>query len=189
MRILIIGENNETKFKVFWQYYPILKKYVNIEKFEIYSSDLEKSDFNCNWNYKTSIIKTLLDQKFDVVIANNIAEHLYNLEPFFKGVKHCLSKNGLFALRTDNALYLPYYIPIKSKFLAKLFGIGYHSTNLVKEIWNENHYFIFTKRHLLNLFKRFGFKILYCKYCIWKYSIGSLNIPIAPRILIIAKLK
>jgi 2-polyprenyl-3-methyl-5-hydroxy-6-metoxy-1,4-benzoquinol methylase len=189
MRVLIIGENNYTKLKVFWKYYPILKKFVNINKAEIYSSDLKDSDFNCNWNYRVSILNAFLEQKFDIIIANNILEHLYNLEPFFKGVRYHLNKNGLFILRTDNALYLPYYIPISSKFLARLLGIGYHSSNVSKELWNENHYFIFTKKHLTNLIEKFGFKIVYCKYGIWKYGIKELNIPLAPRILIIAKPK
>jgi 2-polyprenyl-3-methyl-5-hydroxy-6-metoxy-1,4-benzoquinol methylase len=186
---LLIGENNNTKVKVFLQYYSILSKFTNVSQFKIYSSDLYNSDYNCDWNYRVSIFNTLKENKFDIIIANNVIEHLYNLEPFFKGVKYYLNENGLFVLRTDNALYLPYYIPIKSKHLAKLFGIGYHSTNIVKQIWNENHYFIFTKRHLMNLLEKFGFKILYCKYGIWKFGIRALNIPIAPRILIISKRK
>jgi len=187
MKILVIGENNDTKLKVFWKYYPIIKKFVNIQKFEVYSSDLNNSDFNINWNYRVSILKELMENRFDIIIANNIIEHLYNLEPFFKGVRYHLNKDGLFVLRTDNALYLLYYIPIENKFLARLLGIGYHSSNVSKQLWNENHYFIFTKKHLLNLLEKFGFRIVYCKYGIWKYGIKALNIPLSPRILIIAK--
>ena len=189
MKVLIIGENNYSKLNVFKKYLPIIKKYVNVNNAEIYSSDLYNSDFNCNWNYRVSILNALLEQKFDVIIANNLLEHLYNLEPFFKGVKYHLKKNGLFVLRTDNALYPLYYIPLTNKFFAKLLGIGYHSSDISKELWNENHYFIFTKKHLTNLLEKFGFRILDCKYGIWKYGIRSFNIPLAPRILIICKPK
>jgi 2-polyprenyl-3-methyl-5-hydroxy-6-metoxy-1,4-benzoquinol methylase len=188
-RVLIIGETKKTKYKV-WNYY---KKILKIEKeAEVFSSDLQDSDFIFDWNKP---IKELIQKQdtyivlsqFDYIIANNVLEHVLNLKTFLENIKLCLPKNGLFVIRTDNALYLPYYLPIKSKILAKLFGIGYHSTNLAKEIWNENHYHIFTKNHLINLLSKFGFKVEKIEYGIWKYKISKLNIPIAPRILIIAR--
>jgi SAM-dependent methyltransferase len=209
MKVLIIGETKITKNKI-WKYYSKILKIK--DNAEVLCSDIKDSDFNYNWN---KIIKLypdentdgicyeildkeiiehykIIDNKtipiFDVIIANNVIEHIYNLGNFFDNVKYHLKKDGLFVIRTDNALYFPYYFPFTNSFLARVFGIGYHSNSeIVQELWNESHYHIFTKSHLISLLNRFGFKVLSVKYGIWKFGIKSFNFFLAPRILIVAQ--
>jgi SAM-dependent methyltransferase len=177
MKVLIIGEN-KTSYSKILNYY---KEYIP-NNCEIYTLDFNDADYNVDFNQPFSC-----DKQFDLIIMNNVLEHIYNVGVALMNCLTNLKKGGRLIIRTDNALYFPYYIPIKSKFLAKLFGVGYHSTNLAKEIWNENHYHIFTKNHLINLLKKFDFQIEKVMYGIWKYKIKKIIIPIAPRILIIAR--
>jgi hypothetical protein len=104
IKVLIIGEIKETKHRG-WNYY---KKLLKIEKeAKVYSSDLQNSDFNYNWskvvelypNENTDYVEyeildkeiiehyKIIDNKviprFDIIIANNILEHIYNLGIFF----------------------------------------------------------------------------------------------------------
>jgi 2-polyprenyl-3-methyl-5-hydroxy-6-metoxy-1,4-benzoquinol methylase len=185
IKVLIIGETKETKYKI-WNYYKKILK-INQEA-QVYCWDLRDSDFNYDWNeivelYPTSNTDNLeyeiLDKeiiehyniidfrtipRFDVIIANNVLERIYNLRIFLSNVVYHLKENGRFVILTVNSLYLPYNELIKSK----------------------KHY-IFVKNHLVNLLKKFGFKIEKVEYGVYKFGIKKFIPYLFPKILIISK--
>jgi SAM-dependent methyltransferase len=172
IKVLIIGETNETKYKV-WNYYKKLLK-INQEA-QVYCSDLRYSDFNYDWNEIVELYPTpntdnleyeILDReiiehyniidfrtipRFDVIIANNVLERIYNLRIFISNVVYHLKENGRFVIQITNSLFLPY-----------------------------------TKKHLVNLLKKFGFKIEKVKYGVY-FGIKNLFLVFLLRMLIILK--
>jgi len=174
VKVLIIGETKETKYKI-WNYYKKILK-INQEA-QVYCWDLRDSDFNYDWNEIVELYPTpntdnleyeFLDReiiehyniidfrtipRFDVIIANNVLERIYNLRIFFSNVVYHLKENGRFVIQITNSLFLPY---------------------------------ISTKKHLVNLLKKFGFKIEKIEY-VYKLSIKKFILYLSPKILIILK--
>ena len=172
IKVLIICETKETKYKI-WNYYKKLLK-INQEA-EVYCWDLANSDFNYDWNEIVELYPTLdtdnvdcdiLDReiiehyniidfrtipKFDIIIANNVLDRIYNLRIFLSNVEYHLMENGMFVIQITNSLFLPY-----------------------------------TKKHLVNLLKKFGFKIEKVKYGV-HFGIKKFIFYFSFKILIISK--
>lgn len=80
---------------------------------------------------------------FEVIVAGEIIEHLSNPGLFLEGIKHLISKNGIFIFTTINAYCLRRFIRIP-------FGI---------ESVHPDHKFYFSHSTLTSLIERNGFKI------------------------------
>jgi hypothetical protein len=90
--------------------------------------------------------------------SKNMLEHITEINDFFNGCQRALVKGGKLIIITDNAEFLPFYLPFIHRW-----GFGAHSSN---EYFNNYryhrcgaHYCVFTKLHLRNLFERYGFEI------------------------------
>ena len=92
----------------------------------------------------------VLNDKFDVVTAGDLIEHLNNPGNFLETVKKHLGKNGIFILNTPNAYSINFV-------LRGLFKGG--NVPQFKE-----HTFLFTENLLRELLKRYNFKIDFVRY-------------------------
>ena len=88
------------------------------------------------------------DSMFDEVYSQGMFEHLVNHENFMSEAFRVLKKGGKLTLRTDNASYFPFHIRL---------GIAYDHSYPSGYGEDDNHYVLFTKTHLLNWAKKFGF--------------------------------
>lgn len=111
----------------------------DIEKFEKMGYDVRFGDAT---NFD-------IEEKFDVVFAGEIIEHLSNLDGFIKSVKRHMRKNSLFIITTPNYLCL--------KFILK-------ETLLKKPKTNPQHVCCFDEHTLRNLLEENGFIIVDIKY-------------------------
>lgn len=92
-----------------------------------------------------------LKQKFDVVLAEEVLEHLTNLPVFFENVRRHLKKDGLLIITTPN--------PISpSFFFQRLFG------GEIKDVSINNHTFWQTHETLANLLRKYSFNAVYMLY-------------------------
>lgn len=88
-----------------------------------------------------------LGRKFDVVLAEEVLEHLTNLPVFFENVRWHLKKDGLLIITTPN--------PISpSFFFQRLFG------GEIKDVSINNHTFWQTQETLANLLRKYSFKVV-----------------------------
>lgn len=85
-----------------------------------------------------------LNEKFDVIIAAEVIEHLTNFSGFFKSVSKHLKKNGKLIITTPNS-----------------FGLYYFMGTLLKRKYSGNpeHICWFDLFVLRQLVKRFGFRV------------------------------
>lgn len=86
--------------------------------------------------------------------TKNLLEHLADPGRFFKLIHRVLRPGGTLQLITDNAAWLPFYLP----FWIKGVGVGAHSINQYAiDHCDSMHFSIFTEMHLKNLAKYAGF--------------------------------
>ena len=87
------------------------------------------------------------NETFKEVLLNQGLEHLTNVGFALGEINRVLKPSGKLILQTDNACFIPYY-----------FG-GLHARP--KTTWwsGDKHYFVFSKEHLENLLRKYGFKI------------------------------
>lgn len=130
---------------------------IDIEKNEV--NKLNKLGYHCICanaeNFK-------LDEKFDVIVAGEIIEHLHNPGKFLKCVKKHLKKEGKFILTTPNPYHYRQIIQIL------LAGRPYIRTD---------HTCIFDPQTLSYLMKQYGFRIedvYWINFTPNKYTIGYL---------------
>lgn len=76
--------------------------------------------------------------------TENLLEHLPNVEEFLSLCFDKLRKGGRLIVVTDNAEWLPFYLPFDLKGL----GVGAHSVPSYSMRFNAVHLSIFTKMHL-----------------------------------------
>lgn len=95
------------------------------------------------------------DAKFGHIIANNVLEHITNFQHFFKECRRVLEHKGTMEILTDNAAYWLYH-NIRSK--AAVHSGGYKGEE------EDRHYALFTKHHLQNMARKYGFKIAVIEY-------------------------
>ena len=92
-----------------------------------------------------------IKEKFDVVTAGDLIEHLPNLEGFFKSVHKVLSSGGILVISTPNPWCWKYF----------LYHLFYKRLSPV----NSEHVAWFCLQTLDNLSSRFGFKLVQYEYC------------------------
>jgi len=91
------------------------------------------------------------------IYTKNLLEHLGNPLEFLRLCYRELKPSGKITLTTDNAEYLPFYLP----FWVNHTGIGAHSRReyaSLKEHGGGRHFMVFTKMHLENLLEEAGFR-------------------------------
>jgi SAM-dependent methyltransferase len=99
------------------------------------------------------------DETFDMVISDNVWEHVSDPENFLKGVKRVMKPNGLYFAKTPNIFH---YMPV----IAKLTPHGFH------ELYNslrgrsdndtfETHYKLNSKSAITHYAKKVGFEVFY----------------------------
>ncbi len=88
--------------------------------------------------------KLFQEEKFEVVVAGEIIEHLYNPGKFLLSIKSVLSENGVLILSTPNAVCF-------RRGVNALFG---------KETVHPDHNFYFSRLVLTHLLTVLGYKII-----------------------------
>ncbi len=83
--------------------------------------------------------------RFDVILADNVFEHIPNLGEVLATIKKLMKNNGIIIAFVPN---------IRSKHM--------HNKNIVDLLW-DSHYWQFSPQTFSDLFKKNGFKIIDCK--------------------------
>ena len=145
------------------------------------------------------------DESFDVVIADNVAEHLENPDAVFAEIRRVLRPGGLFLFKTPNSSH---YMPL----ISRLTPIGFHkfynrlrgrnSEDTFQTCYRAN-----SRARVLAIARRSGFKVdyvervesrpEYLRISAWTYLAGilyermvNLTPAMAPfRILLMAQLR
>ena len=94
---------------------------------------------------------------FDLIYSKNLLEHLPNPGHLLSLAYSDLNKNGEIKIITDNAEFVPFYLPFKINHT----GIGAHNLDSYAQSISHNsshHYSVFTKMHLINLLTYYGFR-------------------------------
>jgi predicted SAM-dependent methyltransferase len=95
------------------------------------------------------------DETFDEVYSKSFLEHLINVGFHLKECYRVLKQNGIISVTTDNAACARYYWK----------GIATHNGRYEKlHSEGDRHFSIFSKNHLLNHFKKAGFKEIKITY-------------------------
>ncbi|MEM2507749.1 MAG: methyltransferase domain-containing protein [Nitrososphaerota archaeon] len=128
---------------------PISRKWVGVDINEKGVAKLRKMGFNA---LVIDVEKPFnLKQKFDIILAEEVLEHLSNLPTFFENVKMHLKEDGLLIITTPNPISPPFFIQ-------RLFG------GKIKDISVDSHMFWQTHETLINLLKKHSFKVIYVEY-------------------------
>lgn len=93
-------------------------------------------------------------RRFYEVRSDNLLEHLGNVDEFLKLSYQSLREGGRIVVVTDNAEFLPFYLP----FDIPGTGIGAHAAPSYAKRFNVSHRQIFTKLHLSVALEENGFK-------------------------------
>lgn len=105
-----------------------------------------------------------LPSSFARIRAFQLIEHLPNVGDFFQAANGCLVPGGELVIRTDNAEWLPFFLPLPRGIL----GWGAHSSAKYHYVFsnghrphdgNIEHYSLFTKLHLRQYAKSYGFSV------------------------------
>ena len=89
------------------------------------------------------------------IFKKNLLEHLGNPLDFLVLCCRSLEQSGTLTVITDNAEFLPYYIPLANVGT----GLGGHSTsNYALGMNHSVHFTLYTKLHLGNLLREAGFE-------------------------------
>lgn len=154
-----------------WLTCPESKKVVGVDINENEVLKLKKLGYNVVYaDVQDPNLSKLLKEKFDVIVASEIIEHLSNPGLFLDNIKLCLKKNGTLVLTTPNAQYIKHYLSSWS-----------HSID---------HVVTFTLQLLLQLLQRHNYLILEKQFLRWgptksikaKLYINPLTLKISSRI-------
>lgn len=170
LRVLDIGSGDGTLINFLQSKFP---------QHIYYGCDISKEAIKTNEKEKPSIYWKRVDFNkpvpfdknfFDIIIAGEIIEHLYNTDNFFKEVHSILKKNGVLLLTTPNLaswmnrLFLlfgfqPFDTEVSDE--SHIFGkeFIYHLTG--KEVSQSvGHLRCFTKKALRSVLKYYNFRVL-----------------------------
>ena len=128
---------------------------------KIYGSEANLKDYNnlkkkFKKLYFINFNKKVNKKKFDVIVFNDVFEHLKNLNIAIKNIKSLLKKNGVVILNLPNSDGIVYQI---SRTLYKL-----NFKNFYDRLWQKNqsspHLSYFNNQNLNKLFKINNFKLI-----------------------------
>ena len=143
---------------------------------EIFGVDIYESDIHRAKNKGIEVIKynlskfpyPFIDNSFDVVLSNQLIEHLFYPVRFIQEINRILKPNGYCVISTENlaswdnvcALILG-YTPFSMEFDSGLYKIGNPLSPHKKEMFEcrNPHIRIFTLKGLIELLRSSGFKI------------------------------
>lgn len=97
------------------------------------------------------------NKKYDEIYSKNLLEHLMNIDDFILYSIMRLNDGGKLIIITDNAEFIPFYIPL----FINHTGLGAHAKDEYANHKTHNgthHYMIFTKMHLYNILNHFMFR-------------------------------
>lgn len=125
------------------------------------------SQFNfieCNFDTQFQIVKS---SEYQVVIALDIMEHVFDIFGFLEHCKRILDENGLLILRVPNIAYIRHRIALMFGSLpitASWFGPKQDLTAWAKCYgWDGGHLHSFTLPILYKLLERSGFRVEICR--------------------------
>ena len=136
--------------------YPKNIKLAKKKGIKIYEHDLNKFPY-------------LLNKKYDLIISNQVIEHLFYPIQFLKEIKKLLKKGGYFIISTENlsswdnilALifgYMPFSCQLDNGIIKLANPLSPHNNEILKNNY-PGHVRIFTYNSLIEACKLIGFKI------------------------------
>ena len=93
------------------------------------------------------------DEIFDEVYANNVLEHIKNLDTFANECYRVLKKRGRLYICTDNAAYIAWHVLKSHEHNA--FYKNQHKNYPIRDDADDGHYHMFVPSNLKLLFKKF----------------------------------
>jgi len=101
---------------------------------------------------------------YSEIKATNLLEHLPDAGRFFLACRQALVSGGKLMVRTDNAAWLPFYLPI-----IKRWGFAAHACDDYKPSRMDavHHYHVFSKMHLRHFCELAGLKVLRISWTTW----------------------
>jgi len=144
---------------------PLRIEYVKKEINRKYPMFLMKTEF-LEINFDLQFDK-LISAKYDVVIALDILEHVFDVFGFIENCARLLKPGGVFFLRVPNIAYIKHRLGLlcgKMPVTASWFG----TPNSIKEWkekhgWDGGHLHFFTIPLLRQLLHEYSFEVLSCK--------------------------
>ena len=106
--------------------------------------------------------------EWDEIKCHNLLEHIPDALEFLSLIASRLKNGGRLELVTDNAEFLPFYVPH-----INMLGFGAHSSGRYRYLGNSRHaevtehYHVFTKMHLRNLMRLVGLKVMAINRVTW----------------------
>ncbi len=104
------------------------------------------------------------------VMTKNLLEHLPNVQQFLKACYEALEDGGRICVITDNAEWLPFYLPVAVPRL----GVGAHAVKKYALRFNTVHYSIFSPMHLTLHLTDAGFSDVRVNR-LWRYAFARLR--------------
>ena len=107
-------------------------------------------------------LKSVIPNSIEKIYSKNLLEHITDIGGFISNCHRILIDGGRLTIITDNAEFIPFYFP----FWINHTGIGAHARDEYAQDISHNithHYMIFTKMHLFNFFKYYGFRDIQVK--------------------------
>tara|TARA_A100001015_G_scaffold319315_1_gene441823 strand:- start:1240 stop:1857 length:618 start_codon:yes stop_codon:yes gene_type:complete len=120
---------------------------INIEKI----NKMNAAGFNCRYD---DITNSKLEDKYDLIIAGEIIEHIEKQNLFIKGLKNALSNNGKIYISTPNPN-------------GAMSVVGYWLT--ANEGGGEGHVIWQSPKTIKLLCKNYGLKLSKTYHCDWDY--------------------
>lgn len=137
--------------------YNVAQYVLGIDSLKQDVEKLKALGFNINYGDVTKPIH--INDKFDVIIAGNLIEHLANFAGFFNNLKNWLSPKGEVLISTPNPFYIDQYFYIAFK----------------KSIFISPEHICWLDPVALNqLAERFGFKTVEIHFIDSSWKLGSL---------------
>ncbi len=104
------------------------------------------------------------------ILTENLLEHLPNVQQFLKACYDALQGDGRIRVVTDNAEWLPFYLPLA---LPRL-GVGAHAVKTYALRFNTVHLSIFSPMHLRLHLSNAGFREVRVRR-LWRYALARLE--------------
>lgn len=118
----------------------------------------------CNFDTQFNLLNS---NAFDVVLALDIMEHVFDVFNFMEHCRRILHVNGIFVLRVPNIAYVRHRLnllfgkmPVTASWFGKKGDIGIWKE---KWGWDGSHLHLFTIPLLVKLLKDYGFNVLLCR--------------------------
>ena len=113
---------------------------------------------------------TRLGGLFEEVRSENLLEHLSDVGRFLRACYGSLVEGGRVVVVTDNAEWLPFYLPVDLRRL----GVGAHARESYALRFNTVHYAIYSKMHLRAHLRDAGFSRVRVRR-LWSFAFARIE--------------